>query len=162
VGGGELRGPPGCSNIAYRASKGDHRVELLGNMAERTVNWLIYTCLLGLVPVIARLLVWTMSNEGVDPFAVSDLVAFGLVLHSANINEVNRVSGADTNWKTVHNGMSILFIFLYGLLLFTTIASTANLNGTSILYTTLLLGVTSFILSWSVFRRAQVFEGTRP
>ena len=124
-------------------------------MGERTVNWLVYTCLLGLIPAIARLFVWAMSDRGVDPFAISDLVAFGLVLHSANINEVNRVARSDTNWKTVHNGVSILFLVLYALLLFTTIASPTNLNRSSLLYTTLLLSAVSFALSWNVFMRAQ-------
>ena len=129
-------------------------------MGERTVSWLINTCLLGLVPVIARFLVWVISKEGVDPLAVSDLVAFGLVLHSANINEVNRVSGADSNWKTVHNGVSILFIVMYGVLLFATIASSSNLSRTSVLYTTVALSVASFALSWSVFKGAQVRTGS--
>ena len=125
-------------------------------MGERTVNWLIYTCLLGLVPVVARLLVWVISNSGVDVLAISDLVAFGLVLHSANINEVNRSSHSDPEWQTVHNGVSILFIVLYALLLFATISSPTNLNKTSLLYTTLLLSAVSFGLSWNVFKRAQV------
>jgi hypothetical protein len=128
-------------------------------MGERTVHWLIYTCLLGLVPVIARFVVWIISNNGVDVLAISDLVAFGLVLHSANINEVNRISQADTNWKTIHNGASILFIVLYALLLFATIASPSNLNSTALLYTTLLLSAVSVALSWSVFSRAQFGEG---
>ena len=32
--------------------------------------------LLGLVPVIARFVVWIISNSGVDVLAISDLVAF--------------------------------------------------------------------------------------
>jgi len=122
-------------------------------MGERTVSWLIYTCLLGLIPVIARLFVWSISNSGVDALDISDLVAFGLVLHSAN--EVNRISRSDRNWKTVHNGMSVLFLVLYALLLFAVIASPSNLNRSALLDTTLLLSVVSFALSWNVFKRAQ-------
>jgi hypothetical protein len=127
-------------------------------MGERTVNWLIYTCLLGLIPVIARLVVWLISTKGVDPIAISDLVAFGLVLHSANINEVNRIKDADSQWKTVHNGFSIVFIMVYALLLFGTIASSDNLNQSSILFTTLLLGLASLAISFSILKRAQLYE----
>lgn len=127
-------------------------------MGERTVNWLIYTCLLGLIPVIARLVVWLISTKGVDPIAISDLVAFGLVLHSADINEVNRIKDADSQWKTVHNGFSIVFIMVYALLLFGTIASSDNLNQSSILFTTLLLGLASLAISFSILKRAQLYE----
>lgn len=128
-------------------------------MGERTVNWLIYTCLLGLIPVIARFVVWLISKSGVELFAISDLVAFGLVLHSANINEVNRLRDPDAKWKTIHNGISIVFIVIYTLLLFSTISSSENLNQKSILSTTIILGIVSFLISYSVLRRAQLIEG---
>jgi hypothetical protein len=128
-------------------------------MGENTVNWLINTCLLGLIPVIARLLVWAMSTDGIDPIAVSDLVAFGLVLHSANVNEVSRVGGDDSNWRTIHNGVSVLFICIYGLLMFAAISSPNNINESSILHTTAFLGFASFALSWSIFWRAKSVKG---
>jgi len=124
-------------------------------MNARRVNWLVYTCLVGLIPTISRLVVWMISKDGGDALAISDLVAFGLVLHSANINEVSRLPDADESWKTIHNGVSILFLVIYALLLFTTIASSDNLNKTSILYTTLLLCLVSFVLGWNVLSRAQ-------
>lgn len=130
-------------------------------MNERTVNWLIYTCLLGLIPVIARFFVWLISNDGVDLIAISDLVAFGLVLHSANINEINRISEEDTKWKTIHNGISIIFIVIYALLLFGTIASSSNLNKSSLLVTTLILSIVSFFISYGVLRREQIIDGRK-
>lgn len=128
-------------------------------MVERTVNWLIYTCLLGLLPVLARLFVWTLSNKGVDPVAVGDLVAFGLVLQSANISEVNRSKGDDPIWQTVNNGASVLFIAMYGLLMFAAISLPENINQTRILYTTIALSVVSFLLTLSVFLRLRASVG---
>ena len=120
-------------------------------MGEKTVNWLIYTCLLALIPAIARGFVWMLSTDGIEPVAVSDMVAFGLVLHSANINEVNRIPHQTQNWKTVHNGVSILFLVVYALLLFITMANPNNLNALSILRSAIILSIVSFLLSFSVF-----------
>jgi hypothetical protein len=127
-------------------------------IAERTVEWLIYTCLLGMIPVIARFTVWLVSNSGVEPLAISDLVAFGLVLHSANIHEVTRLSQADTRWRTVNNGFSITFIVVYALLLFTTISPSKTINQSSLLIVTLGLCAASFLLSLSILLRGQAEE----
>lgn len=130
-------------------------------MVERTVNWLIYTCLLGLLPVLARLFVWAISNKGVDPVAVGDLVAFGLVLQSANISEVNRGGRNDPVWQTIHNGASVLFIAMYGLLMFAAISLPENINQSRILLTTIVLSIVSFLLTLSVFLRLRLGTETR-
>jgi hypothetical protein len=127
----------------------------VGNLTARTVEWLVYTCLLGLIPVVARLLVWSIASKGVEPLAVSDLVAFGLVLHSANIQQVGRLGGADPRWSAIHFGVSITFIVIYALLMFTTILPSSNLNANSILNVSIFLCVVSFIISFTVYIRLQ-------
>lgn len=114
-------------------------------MTERLVSWIITTCLFGLLPVIARMFVWTLFNSGVEPIAISDLVAFGLVIHSANIGEISRSNISET-WKIVLNGISVVFIVLYALLLFTTIASDGDMNHAALLRATIWLSLASFIL----------------
>jgi hypothetical protein len=99
--------------------------------------------------------VWSVSKSGVEPLAVADLVAFGLVLHSANINEVSRFKNADARWTAVHNGASIVFLILYALILFTTILPEQQLDARSLLRSTVALCVVSFILSLAVFLRLQ-------
>ncbi len=128
-------------------------------MNQRRVNWLINTCLLGMLPAIARLVVWQIYNSGVEALATSDFVAFGLVLHSANINEVNRISRSDEPWNTVHIGLSIVFIVVYALLMFTTIIPSDNVNQESALNTALWLSAVSFLLSLSIFFRARAIGG---
>lgn len=130
-------------------------------MSERTVNWLIYTCLLGLIPVIARLVVWAVSNEPIDPFAVVDMVAFGLVIHSSNINEVNRLKDEDERWKSVHNGTSILFIVVYALLFFAGISSPKNFNLESVTNITIFLSIVSFCLGLSILTRSNYADRAR-
>ncbi|MDO7834270.1 hypothetical protein Q4610_04355 [Sphingobium sp. HBC34] len=122
-------------------------------MSEHTVNWLIYTCLIGLVPVFSRLCVWIVSTSGVDPIAVSDLIAFGLVLHVSNIHQVNSLDEYDRRWKSVHNGLSSIFIVIYSLLMFTTIIKIDIINYKSIKIMSILLSLVSFMLSFSVFYR---------
>jgi len=118
-------------------------------MGVRLIGWLINICLLGLIPCIARLFVWAISHSGVDPVAISDLVAFGLVVHSANINEISR-SGSSGTWKTLFGGVSIVFIVIYGLLLFTTIASSNELDPMAMMHATELLSLASFVVGGTV------------
>lgn len=120
------------------------------SVRDRLTSWFTNICLLGLIPVVARLFVWELSKQGVEPFAVSDLVAFGLVVHSANINEISR-SNFEEVWSNIHLVISILFIVLYALLLFTTILSIKDLRDTAILDSTGVLAIVSFVSGLVVF-----------
>jgi hypothetical protein len=127
-------------------------------MGLRVTGWLVNTCLLGLVPVIARLFVWSVSTNGVIAFAVSDLVSFGLVIHSANINDLARSDSPDTSWITILRGLSIIFVIIYALLLFTTILSPRNLDQTALLKAAGLLCSVSFFMGIAVLRGTQAAQ----
>lgn len=122
-------------------------------------NWLVNTCLLGLLPVLARLVVWSLYNSGVEPLATSDFIAFGLVLHSANINEVNRIAGDDESWHIKHNGISIIFIVVYALILFGVTIPSKEVDTANALRYSLGLSVVSFLISATVFFRARSEAG---
>lgn len=94
-----------------------------------------------------------VANSGVDPVAVGDFVTFGLVLHVSNIHQVNVINDYDNKWKSVHNGVSSLFIVIYSLLMFTTITKIDTINYHSILKMSVILSVVSFMLSFSIFYR---------
>ncbi|MBB3119505.1 hypothetical protein [Pseudoduganella violacea] len=80
-------------------------------------KWLAYTFLVGLIPVLMRLLVWAAAKAGkVEAFAAPDFVSFGLVLHISIINEMEQLPQREKNWKAIQNGTSIIFIALYGAL----------------------------------------------
>ncbi len=123
--------------------------------AHRT-NWLVNTCLLGLLPAIARVFVWIIYTGSVDPVSTSDFVAFGLVLHSANINEVNRVSGTDDPWRITHNGLSVIFIVIYAIIMFSTIIPSNQINKSSALSSSIILSIVSFIMSGTIFFRSRL------
>ncbi|WP_374580240.1 hypothetical protein [Pseudoduganella sp.] len=80
-------------------------------------KWFAYTLLIGIIPMLARLLVWATTTSGhIEPIASADLIALGLVLHTSTINEIARLPERRRNWKTLHIGMAILLIAMYGAL----------------------------------------------
>ncbi|HHQ4571049.1 TPA: hypothetical protein ACSP3H_001912 [Aeromonas veronii] len=128
-----------------------------GYMENKKTTWLIYTVLVGLIPIIARVLVWGMTSTGsISFFSASDFIAFGLVLHISNINEVEHLDSSEKNWKTAQNGISILFITLYSIL-FSLIMLTEGIPNLIDIKTVSIcvvsLSVISFLISYSVYDR---------
>jgi hypothetical protein len=95
-------------------------------------KWLGYTFLVGLIPVLIRLLVaWIIATSWtVSPLAASDFVAFGLLLHISIINELEHIQARESerDWKTVHNVVSIIFIAIYSALYALTLIGEKNTN----------------------------------
>ena len=81
-------------------------------MAYGKAKWLIYTVLVGLIPFMARSFVY-LSLKDKDVYLLfheADFVVFGLVLHITNINELEHYESDEKPWKTIQNGISIIFI----------------------------------------------------
>ena len=127
------------------------------DMNNKKVKWLIYTVLVALIPVLSRVIVWIVTRRGsIDLFNPGDFVAFGLVLHISNINEIEHIDATDDNWKTIQNGISIVFIAFYGVLFALTLLAGAQpsiVDLTTIKYCSMLLSMISFIVSYSVYNR---------
>lgn len=123
-------------------------------MAGHKVKWLIYTVLVGLIPILARMLVWAVTKEGVVKLiSPSDFIAFGLVLHISNINEIEHASAVGRDWKTAQNGISIAFIAFYSVLFSLAVAGPDIVNVDAIERCTMLLSVISLVISYSVYHR---------
>lgn len=120
-------------------------------------KWLAYTFLVGLIPVLTRLVVWTATKIGtVNALAAPDFVAFGLVLHISIINELEHVPPKERNWKTIQNGASLIFITLYSTLYVMTIFAEKSVNlidGTVMLRSSMAFAIVSTLLSLAVFHR---------
>ena len=120
-------------------------------------KWLIYTVLVGLIPILSRFLVWLVTEPGVvSLITASDFIAFGLVLHISNINEIEHLTDNEKSWKTTQNGTSITFIAFYSVLFSLVMISEgtpAIINPDVIKYCTIVLAVISFLISFSVFHR---------
>jgi len=126
-------------------------------MNDRKVKWLIYTVLVGLIPIIARAFVYGVSKSPQFPlFNSPDFVAFGLILHISNINEIEHIDELDRNWKTIQNGVSVLFIASYGVLFALSVLANQNpglLNAETLRGSVMVLCGVSFLLSYSIYQR---------
>ncbi len=123
-------------------------------MGSKKIKWLIYTVLVGLIPILSRLIVWLVTKEGsVNLFSPSDFVAFGLVLHISNINEIEHFSGIQKEWKTAQNGISISFIAFYSVLFALTLIGENIVDVNAITICTIVLSVVSFLISYTVYDR---------
>lgn len=122
-------------------------------MDTRFYKWFVYTVLIGLVPVLCRLCVWLVTKDGtVDVVAPADFVMFGLVLHIAIINEMEHLEEYANEFKTFQNGISGIFLIIYGLLFaMTLLPNLVDLDTIQkCLYS---LSFVSFLLGFSVFYR---------
>lgn len=125
-------------------------------MANKKIKWFIYTVLVGMIPIISRLLITSIINkENVTFLVATDFIALGLVLHISIINELEHLKN-EIDWKTVQNGMSITFIAAYSVLFSLGILNEeipGMIDKSILLKSSVILVVTSFILSLSVFHR---------
>ena len=126
------------------------------------VKWLIYTVLVGLIPIVLRALLWAISPyQTVDLFSASDFVAFGLILHISNINEIEHFNDLEKSWKTFQNGTSIFLITVYSFLFAAYLFGQANpgkINVGTVRTISMILSGVSFYLSFSVYDRISKVE----
>jgi len=120
-------------------------------------KWLAYTFLVGLIPVLTRTLAWTTTTSGaVNALAAPDFVAFGLVLHVSVINELEHLSAKERDWKTVQNGISLIFIAVYSALYALTIIGEKNIgliDSNVMLLSSITLATVSTLLCLTAFHR---------
>jgi CRISPR/Cas system CMR-associated protein Cmr3 (group 5 of RAMP superfamily) len=133
-------------------------------MENKKVKWLIYTVVVGLIPILARFLVWGVTEPGiVSLVTASDFIAFGLILHISNINEIEHLSDDEKSWKTIQNGTSIVFIAFYSVLFALIMVSEgvpSFIDNEVIERCTIGLVVISLLISFSVFHRiSKIAEG---
>ncbi|WP_157861310.1 hypothetical protein [Rippkaea orientalis] len=123
----------------------------------KKIKWLIYTVLVGLIPILLRLLIHWVTKEGlVKSVSTSDFISFGLVLHISNINEIEHLMTSDQSWKTIQNGLSITFIAFYSMLFGLTLVSentTMLIEEQTLQYCTMTLALISLLISCSVYDR---------
>ena len=124
-------------------------------MVNIKIKWLIYTVLVGLIPILSRALIWFISqNRTMNFFNSSDFVAFGLILHISNINEIEHFNDRERSWKTIQNGISIAFISFYSVLFACSLLGQSNpglINEDAITHLSIILSFASFFISFSVY-----------
>lgn len=125
-------------------------------MKSLKTKWIAYTVLVGLIPIFLRLLIWLVTKEGsIEAFSPQDFIAFGLVLHISNINEVEHIISADGSWKTVQNSVSSFFITIHGALFCLTLIGGDAIDQQAIMYGVVLISLASLSISYSLFKRIE-------
>jgi hypothetical protein len=121
------------------------------------LKWLIYTVLVGLIPVGARLMVYIVSTKATDAFLwnETDLASFGLALNISNISALEHES-KDNQWKTFVNGLSVLHLVIIAIvfaLAFTKDIEPSIISVLRLKQAAFMLAFTSLILSYVVYDR---------
>jgi hypothetical protein len=125
-------------------------------VASNRVKWVAATLIGGAFPFAARAAVWAISTAPVPLIVPSDLIAFGLVLHTSTVNELDRVKKADANWRAIQIALAFLFCGVYCVFYALGIFSEATKGGVN---ATVLMGVlmgmciASLAICVSVFQR---------
>ena len=131
----------------------------MSSEADRKIWWLIYTVLVGLIPVMSRLLIWLVSEHPskIDLFNAADFIAFGLILHISSINEIDRFHHSQQSWKTRQYGISIAFIVFYAVLFTSSLFGQSNsglVNASVLTLVAAVLNAISFFLCFTVYDRS--------
>lgn len=110
--------------------------------------------LIGLLPIFSRLVANCFMDD-IALFSPNDFIAFGFVMHISILNELEHLHD-DENWKTINNGLSIGFVFIYGLLSFGAISVEVGANSSAqdkLKILSFIMSTVSFMLAYSVFNR---------
>ena len=128
----------------------------------RIIRWLIYTVIVGALPILVRILMYIISNHIPNAvcFSPVDIVFFGLTLNISNINEVNSLKPKRTkkgevdvisNYKDAFSAFStLLIIFLaspLGALYMEELTDQTIINQTTAFVGAIVLSVLSLVFS---------------
>lgn len=134
----------------------------------RKSKWFIYTVLVGITPVLTRLLIFSIAQSATKDFIFQseDFIALGLVVNITNINELEHENMEDDvakAWKTRAVGMSvvslILFTVLFSIICFNDL-NTSVFNINKIRISSIVLSMTSVIFSYSIFNHLSSLSST--
>ena len=134
-------------------------------MPAKKTKWLMYTVLVGLIPISFRMCVWFLSETRNTKFlSTADFVLFGLIVHISIINELEHFDYGNKSWKTVYIGLSIVLIAFYGFLYAFDLLGTSNPDLAReglVTYVCLAVNVVSFFLGITVLHRISKLTPTQ-
>ncbi|RJX81305.1 hypothetical protein [Pseudomonas sp. LS-2] len=120
------------------------------------MTWLVYTVLLGLVPIVIRILVASfVSGENVPFFSAADFISLGMVMQISLLTEIRYHDSADAWWKKIFIGFSIFAIMMYAVMVAFTLLSEVvdRINKESVFIVCMSMPVVSFALCWALYDR---------
>ena len=127
-------------------------------MVTKRVNWLIYTVLIGMIPIFAKLILFfSINNQNFNTIInISDFASFGLVICVSIMSELSRFKSQNDNWKTISIGMVIIFLVFYGLffaLAYLSDEANLDVNMRFLRIMTIAFVVINFFFGLSIFDR---------
>ena len=129
---------------------------LLNALSDRKWTWLLYTVLFGMVPILIRILIASVMNDGaVTLLSPSDFISLGIVLQVSLLNEVRYHDALDVSWRHRIVGLSTFIILFYAALYAVVLLaeSVRQINISSVLNISIALSAGSFGLCWVVYDR---------
>jgi hypothetical protein len=139
---------------------GKHKEMAINIINQNKITWLVYTVLLGMVPIFIRILVACLLKSGtVDFFSPSDFISLGMVMQISLLTEIRYHEASDAWWKKIIVGVSVLAIVLYPAMFAFTLLSEVikDINVTAILIVSIIMSVISFGLCWTLLDRVSHF-----
>jgi uncharacterized membrane protein len=125
----------------------------------KKTKWLIYTVIIGLIPFLIRSLICLFDSTSSVNYWLNetDFIIFGLVLNLSNINELEDKKFEDELWKTKNIGFSIIqiiiFSAIFAIVTYSDFKANPDLNEWTVKTSSIILALTSFVFSYSIFNR---------
>jgi branched-subunit amino acid transport protein len=120
------------------------------------MKWAVYTVLLGLTPILTRILIISLTSNVPFPSWIQsgDIISFGLILVITNINILEHEKHVDEAWKTRNIGISLLLTVLFAALFAATCFHELNssvLDINKIKAASVILSLSSGIFSYAIW-----------
>ena len=130
----------------------------------KKTKWLIYTVIIGLIPLLIRIAIALFDRKGSVAYCLNetDFIIFGLVLNLSNINELEDKLIEDRQWRTIKIGFSVVSIALYSAILaivtYSDFKGNPDLDKTMVKTCSIVLAFVSLVFSYSIFNRLNTIE----
>ncbi|UCF13226.1 MAG: hypothetical protein JSW06_02935 [Thermoplasmatales archaeon] len=96
------------------------------------------------------------KRESAKALADAEIIRAKGVAEANEIIEIEHINKIDKSWKTVQNGISIVFIAFYSVLFTLSVVGSSSISVVdmnTIKYSSMSLGIISLLLSYSVYHR---------
>lgn len=130
---------------------------------KRSINWLIYTVGVALIPIIFRFLAWLFTTSTTIPLiSIGDFLLFSLIIHLSIINEISHIDDENhANWRDSNIGISTLWIIFLTFMLtlsFLSEAIPSLIKVTVLLWSCIVLAITNLIIGFRVYHNLSILD----
>ncbi len=123
---------------------------------KRSLNWLIYTVGVALIPILFRFLTWLLTiSTQIAPFSTGDILLFSLIIHLSIINEISHIQNENhLSWRDSNIGFSTLWIVFLTFMLTLSFLSEARPDFVKVsvfLWCCIILAIANLIIGCRVY-----------